>query len=331
MIYGLENLPSQSFANFQGLQNTQLPLNSGDVVKKWYLKFVATVNVTTAGAGVVFNDYGWYALLKEIKLKVNSSNIFEWNPYLFYFADAFLTDNQSYSTALPTAANMQATGSYTLELVIPIHLNQPKTSTPSASLLPLTSGSGVKDANLQLSYNGVGAPFAAATTTVPTYNLSNISINILQDKVINGQPTLVKSGKLFINQFSTKTVTFDSASNNFQVTLPANKKYRAICLEFLDPNTYIGDDTICSDVSIYSGNNELVKNVSWTDFKNNYLQHYPTDRLANIVTTGRIFIDFAYEERSLANVVSTDNNYQVYFKLNIAKASILNTYYWTMG
>jgi hypothetical protein len=331
MIYGLEELPSQSFANFAGLQNTQLPLNKGDVVKKWYLKFNATVNVTTAGATVAFNDYGWYNLLEKIKLQINSANIFEWSPYMFYFADAFLTDNQSYSTDLPTAADMEATGSYNLEIVIPIHLNQPKTSTPSASLLPLITSSGVKDANVSIVYGTYNSIFSAATGTVPTYNLSNISINILQDKVINGNPTLIAGNKLFINQFSTKTTTFNSSSDNYQVDLPANKKFRAVCLEFLDSNTFIGDDSICSNISVYSGNNELVKNISWADFKNNYYQHYPTDRLANITTTGRVFMDFAFEEKTLANVVSTMNNYQVYFKFNIAKAGLLNTYYWTMA
>ena len=322
-IFGKSYSPSQTLNSLTGVNNIPIQLKENKVYKRSIVRFTATVNVTTIGAGVVFNDYGWYDLIKSIKLVLNGLNAFEWTPYIFKFTDAFLTPNQNYyGDALPTAANMEALGSYALQLDIPIHYNQPEVLTSLTTLL-LTSQKYVKKPVLELVPNSLSAPFAAATTTVPVYNLSNIAAYLVNDEVIEGVTGSVKFPK-----FEVANKVFASSGTNQEFEFPANKIYRAIVFEVLNSGTHIGNPDNINYISVYNGSNEILKDLSFADFQAIYMENYPADRSTNVVTTGRVMMDFCYKEHTINNVVSTINNTNAYFKLDLASACTINLYGW---
>jgi hypothetical protein len=181
MIFGKSYSEAVTFNSLTGVANIQAPLPANRAIKKMLVRLNATINVTTAGGGVVFNDYGWYSLISNLKLIVNGKNAFEWTPYMFYFIDAFLTENQNYyGNSLPTVTNMETAGSYNLELNIPIHLNQAGLQALEAyNTLLITSSTYMKKPYLELTPNSVNSIFDSSTTTLPVYNLSNISVDIL--------------------------------------------------------------------------------------------------------------------------------------------------------
>ncbi len=322
-IFGKSYSPSQTLNSLTGVNNIPIQLKEDKVYKRSIVRFTATVNVTTAGAGVVFNDYGWYDLVKSIKLVLNGLNAFEWTPYIFKFADAFLTPNQGYyGDTLPTVANMELAGSYALQLDIPIHYNQPEVLTSLTTLL-LTSTKYVKKPVLELVPNSLSAPFAAATTTVPVYNLSNIAAYLVNDEVIEGVVGSVKFPK-----FEVANKVFASSGTNQEFEFPANKIYRAMVFEVLNSGTHIGNPANINYISVYNGNNEILKDLSFADFQAIYMENYPSDRSTNVVTTGRVMMDFCYKEHTINNVVSTVNNTGAYFKLDLASACTINLYGW---
>lgn len=324
-VFGKSYSPAQVYSNLTGVTNIPIELKANKVYKRAILRFIATVNVTAAGAGVVFNDYGWYALLKSIVLNLSGKNAFDWTPYMFYFIDAFLTDNQGYyGTALPTVANMEATGSYNLELNIPIHFNQPEVLENLTTAL-LTSTKYVSKPFLEVTPDSLNQPFASSTTTLPVYNLSAVSAYLVNDEITEGLAGNVKFAK-----FTKNTKQFSASGNTLEVSLPAAKLYRGLVMEVLTPSTFTGSDTLINNISAYNGNSEIVKNLSWADFKNDYLSNYPSDRLSNINTNGRVFIDFCKKSKTLRDMVSTLNNQNVYFEFSTSGAMTLNLYSWTV-
>ena len=324
-IFGKSYSPSQTLNSLIGVNNIPIQLKEDKVYKRSIIRFQATVNVTTAGAGVVFNDYGWYDLIKSIKLVLNGLNAFEWTPYIFKFVDAFLTANQSYyGDVLPSVSNMEATGSYSLELNIPVHYNQPEVNESLVTLL-LTSQKYVKKPVLELVPNSLSAPFAASTTTVPVYNLSNISAFLVNDEVIEGVAGAVKFPK-----FEIANKVFASSGTNQEFEFPTNKIFRAIVFEVLNSGTHIGNPANISFISVYNGNNEILKSLSFADFQAIYMENYPSDRSTNVVTTGRVMMDFCYKERTIRNAVSTINNNSAYIKLDLASACTINLYGWVI-
>ena len=325
-VFGKSYSPSQTLNSLTGVQNIPLELKTNKAYKRSMIRFQASVNVTTAGAGVVFNDYGWYDLIKNIKLVINGLNAFEWTPYIFKFLDAFLTENQGYyGDALPTVANMEATGTYNLELNIPIHFNQPKVLEAMSTLL-LTSDKYVKKPVLELTPNSLSAPFASGTTTMPVYNLSNINAYLVNDEVIDGLQGNVKFPK-----FEVKSKVFNSSGTNQEFSLPANKIYRGGIFEVLTQGSHVGDPSAINFISVYNGNNEIIKDLSFADFEAIYMDSYPSDRTTNVSTNGRVMLDFCYKEKTLNNVIQTINNDNVYFKLDLAGACTINFYSWIIA
>ncbi len=325
-VFGKSYSPSATLNSLIGVQNIPLDLKPNKAYKKSMIRFQATVNVTTAGVGVVFNDYGFYALLKDVKLMLSDVNAFEWTPYIFKFLDAFLTPNQSYyGDVLPTVANMEATGSYSLELNIPIHFNQPAVL-ESLSTLLLTSDKYVKKPTLEVVPDSINAPFASSTTTIPVYNLSNIALYLVNDEVIEGV-----SGKVGFPKYTKKSKVFSSSGTNQEMFLPADATYRGLVFEVLNSGTYTGNGTAINYISVYNGDNEIIKNVSFADFQAFFMENYPSDRSTNVSTTGRVIMDFCYKEKTIANAIHTLNNYNVYFKLDLASACTVNLYGWTIS
>ena len=325
-VFGKSYSPSVTYNSLTGVNNIPLELKPNKAYKKSMIRFNATVNVTTAGSGVVFNDYGFYSLLKDVKLLLSDVNAFNWTPYIFKFTDAFLTPNQSYyGDNLPTVANMEAAGSYNLELNVPIHYNQPEVLESLATLL-LTSDKYVKKPVLEITPDALTAPFASTTTTVPVYNLSNISLYLVNDEVVDGA-----SGKVGFPKFNKKSKVFSSSGTNQELFIPANAVYRGIVFEVLNSGTYVGDPTAISFISVYNGDNEIIKNVSFADFQAFFMENYPSDRTSNVSTNGRVIMDFCYKEKTLANAVHTLNNYNVYFKLDLATACTVNLYTWSIN
>ena len=322
-IFGKSYSPSQTLNSLTGVNNIPIELKENKVYKRSIIRFTATVNVTTIGAGVVFNDYGWYDLIKSIKLVVNGLNAFEWTPYIFKFVDAFVTPNQSYyGDALPTVANMETLGSYSLQLDIPVHYNQPDINENLVTLL-LTSQKYMKKPVLELTPNSLSAPFAATTTTVPVYNLSNIAAYLVNDEVIEGVMGSVKFPK-----FEVANKVFSSSGTNQEFEFPINKIYRAIVFEVLNSGTHTGNPANINFISVYNGNNEILKDLSFADFQSIYMENYPADRSTNVVTTGRVMMDFCYKERTIRNAISTMGNSNAYIKLDLANACTINLYGW---
>ena len=323
-VFGKSYSPSQTLNSLIGVQNIPLDLKPNKAYKKSMIRLQATVNVTTAGAGVVFNDYGFYALLKNIKLMLSDVNAFEWTPYIFKLLDGFLTPNQSYyGDVYPTAADMETVGSYNLELNVPIHYNQPEVLESLYTLL-LTSDTYVKKPTLEVVPDSLNAPFASATTTVPVYNLSNIALYLVNDEVLG------LSGKVGFPKYTITSKVFSSSGTNQEMFLPANAVYRGLVFEVLNSGTYTGNETAISYISVYNGDNEIIKNVSFADFQAFFMENYPADRSTNLVTTGRVVMDFCYKEKTIANAIHTLNNYNVYFKFDLAAACTINLYGWTI-
>jgi len=327
MIFGKSYSEAVTFNSLTGVANIQAPLPANRAIKKMLVRLNATVNVTTAGAGVVFNDYGFYNLISNLKLVVNGKNAFEWAPYMFYFIDAFLTENQGYyGNSLPSVADMEATGSYNLELNIPIHLNQAGLHALEAyNTLLITSSTYMKKPYLELTPNSLNSIFSSTTTTLPVYNLSNISVDILQDEIVDGL-----AGTVNFPKFEIATKSFSSSGTNQQFDIPENKILRGLVFECLNPNSILGSNTLINNISVYSGNNEIIKDLTFDDFQADYLSYYPSDRLSNINTNGRVFMDFCYKDKSLANVISTANSTS-YFKINLGGAAVVNLYMWTIN
>jgi hypothetical protein len=327
MIFGKSYSEAVTFNSLTGVANIQAPLPANRAIKKMLVRLNATINVTTAGGGVVFNDYGWYSLISNLKLIVNGKNAFEWTPYMFYFIDAFLTENQNYyGNSLPTVTNMETAGSYNLELNIPIHLNQAGLQAIEAyNTLLITSSTYMKKPYLELTPNSINSIFASSTTTLPVYNLSNISVDILQDEIVDGLAGVVNFPK-----FEIATKRFSSSGTNQQFDIPENKILRGLVFECLTPNSILGSNSLINNISVYSGNNEIIKDLTFDDFQADYLSYYPSDRLSNINTNGRVFMDFCYKDKTLANVISTTNSTS-YFKLNLSGAAVVNLYMWTIN
>lgn len=325
-VFGKSYSASETLDSFTGVNNIPLALEANKAYKKSLIRFNATVNVTTAGASVVFNDYGFYSLLKTIKLLLSGHNAFDWTPYIFKYVDAFLTPNQSYyGDTLPSATDMQTVGSYPIELNIPIHYNQPEVLQSLATML-LTSDTYVKKPVLEVSPDTLNAPFAAATGTLPTYNLSDISLYLVNDEIIDGV-----SGKVGFSKFSVKSKVFSSSGPNQEIAIPANEIYRGMVFEVLATGTLIGNPSAISFISVYNGNNEIIKDATFEDFQAFYMENYPSDRSTYVSTNGRVMMDFCYKERTLENAIHTLNNYNVYFKLNLASACRVNLYTWSFS
>ena len=323
-VFGKSYSPSVTFNGLTGVNNIPLELKPNKAYKKSMIRLNATVNVTSAGVGVVFNDYGFYALLKDVKLLLSDINAFNWSPYIFKFLDAFLTSNQSYyGDVLPSVTNMETVGSYPIELDIPIHYNQPEVVESLATLL-LTSDLYVKKPFLEITPDTFNAPFSAATTTLPVYNLSNISLYLVNDEVDG------VVGKVSFPTFNKKSKPFLSTGTNQEITIPANAVYRAIVFEVLNPGTLVGNPDAISFVSVYNGNNEVIKNVTFADFQAFFMENYPSDRSTYVSTNGRVIMDFCYKEKTLANTIHTLDNYNVYFKFDIAAPCNVNLYTWSI-
>ena len=325
-VFGKSYSPSQTLNSLTGVQNIPLELKTNKAYKRSIIRFMATVNVTTAGAGVVFTDYGFYSLLKNIKLIINGNNAFEWTPYIFKFLDAFLTENQGYyGDSLPTASDMETVGSYNLELNIPIHFNQPQVLEAMTTLL-VTSSKYMKKPVLEITPNSLTAPFASSTTTVPEYNLSNINCYLVNDEVIDGISGVVKFPK-----YEVKSKVFSSSGTNQEFALPEGKVYRGGVFEVLTSGKDVGLPSAISYISIYNGNTEILKDLSFSDFEAIYMDSYPSDRTTNISTNGRVMLDFCYKEKTLNNIIQTINNDNVYFKLDLASPCTINFYSWLIS
>lgn len=293
---------------------------------KLKLNIKGTLNVTGAGAGLTYNDYDFYSIFKEIKLMLKSNTIFDWQPYMFYFLDAFLTENQSsYNISLPTVTNFENVGSYDFNMVLPIHCDMAGFLKSEIYMTMLsTHGLNENEAFFQITPNAISNLFAS-TTTQPVATINNLEF------YFQAEETEFNTNE----QIRFTTPKFQSSSQNpaasgtdIRIALPANKLYRGLILEVLNPNTQIGSDTLISYVTLMSGKQTLIDTVSWSAFKTHFYQNYPAARLGNINTNGRVFIDFAGISKDANKIVGTFNNYNVYFRFQTTGAMSINSYYW---
>ncbi len=293
---------------------------------KLKLNVKGTLNVSTAGTGLVYNDYAFYSIFKEIKLMLKSNVIFDWEPYMFYFMDAFLTENQSsYNIALPTIANFETAGWYSFNMVIPIHCDMAGflKSEIYATMLS-THGLNENEAFFQITPNAITNIFSSATAN-PVATINDLEFYFQAEETEFNTNEQIR---FTTPKFQSTSQNPSASGTDIRIALPANKLYRGLILEVLNPNTQIGSDTLIEYVSLMSGKQILIDDISWSAFKTHFYQNYPSTQIGNINTNGRVFIDFAGVSKDINKIVGTFNNYNVYFKFKTSGAMTINSYYW---
>ncbi len=291
---------------------------------KLYIK--GTVNVTTAGAGLVYNDYMFYSIFKELKLKLKGTVVFDWQPYMFYFLDAFLTTNQSsYNSVLPTIANFETVGSYDFNMILPIHCDMAGLlSSEVFSTMLSTHGLETSQAFFEVTPNAISNLFASVTTQ-PVATINNLEFFFQADET---QFSSNERLQFTIPKFQSNSQSPAAKGDDIRIALPANKLYRGVILEVLNPDTLTGSDALISYVSLYSGKQQIIDTLTWEAFKTHYYENYDPSQIGNINTNGRIFIDFVGSSKDKSKIVGTFNNYNVYFKFQTTAPLTLNSYYW---